>query len=54
MPNDGLWKLRFNSDASTYSEVFGDFDSFDTTAWKGDFDGMAAHAEIDIARVHAC
>jgi len=49
MPTDGLWKLRFNSDASIYSDAFGDFDSFDVTAWEGDFDGMAAHAEIDIA-----
>ncbi|MBK8447017.1 MAG: alpha amylase C-terminal domain-containing protein [Micropruina sp.] len=49
MPEAGLWKLRFNSDAKLYSDAFGDFDSFDVTAHAGDLDGLAAHAEIDIA-----
>ncbi|MFT4215976.1 MAG: alpha-amylase family glycosyl hydrolase [Micropruina sp.] len=49
MPVDGLWKLRFNSDATIYSDEFGDFDSFDLTAWPGERDGMAAHTDVDIA-----
>ncbi|MCB0892254.1 MAG: alpha amylase C-terminal domain-containing protein, partial [Propionibacteriaceae bacterium] len=49
MPEAGLWKLRFNSDARLYSDAFGDFDSFDVTAYEGDYDDMGAHADIDIA-----
>lgn len=49
MPEAGLWKLRFNSDATQYSDAFGDFDSFDVTAHAGETDGLAAHAEIAIA-----
>ncbi|MFT3860017.1 alpha-amylase family glycosyl hydrolase [Micropruina sp.] len=49
MPQEGLWKLRFNSDATIYSAVFGDYDSFDLTAHQGGYDGMAAHADIAIA-----
>ena len=49
MPETGLWKLRFNSDATNYSDAFGDFDSFDVTAYEGECDGLGAHAEIDIA-----
>ena len=49
MPEAGLWKLRFNSDASTYSKDFGDFDSFDITADEGAYDDLPCHADIDIA-----
>ena len=49
MPAEGLWKLRFNSDSRIYSDDFGDFDSFDVTAYSEDYDGMPAHADIDIA-----
>lgn len=49
MPAEGLWKLRFNSDASIYSDAFGDFDSFDQTAVAGAYDSMPAHTDIDIA-----
>ncbi len=49
MPNHGLWKLRFNSDARIYSDRFGDFRSFDTEAHDEPYDGMDAHASIDIA-----
>lgn len=44
-----MWKLRFNSDSRIYSDDFGDFDSFDVTAYSEDYDGMPAHADIDIA-----
>lgn len=49
MPTHGLWKLRFNSDARIYSDRFGDFQSFDTEAFGEPYDGMDAHASIDIA-----
>lgn len=49
MPEAGLWKLRFNSDARTYSDAFGDYDSFDVTAYEGAYDDLPSHAEIDIA-----
>lgn len=49
MPTEGLWKLRFNSDSTIYSDDFGDFDSFDVTAYHEDYAGMPAHADIDIA-----
>ncbi len=49
MPHAGLWKLRFNSDAKLYSSLFGDFDSFDVTAFEEDEDGMGAHANISVA-----
>lgn len=48
MPCEGLWKLRFNSDAALYSSIFGDFDSFDVQAFAEDDDGMGAHANLDI------
>ncbi len=48
MPTAGDWKLRFNSDARIYSDVFGDFASFDLTAHAEDYDGMDAHASVDI------
>ncbi|MCC2593922.1 alpha amylase C-terminal domain-containing protein [Tessaracoccus sp. OS52] len=48
MPAEGLWKLRFNSDASLYSKLFGDHDGFDVTAFSEDEDNMPAHANIDI------
>ncbi|HNV11041.1 MAG TPA: alpha amylase C-terminal domain-containing protein, partial [Propionibacteriaceae bacterium] len=40
LPAPGLWKLRFNSDAHTYSSLFGNFESFDVEAsgdgpWRG-------------------
>ncbi len=49
MPSPGLWRLRFNSDATIYSDDFGDFDSFDLEAVAGDYDGMPAHAALAIA-----
>lgn len=48
MPAEGLWKLRLNSDAKAYSPLFGDFDSFDVTAFHEEDDDLPAHANIDI------
>ena len=49
MPTTGEWKLRFNSDAKIYSDAFGDFASFDLIAEPGEYDDLAAHADLDIA-----
>ena len=38
MPSPGVWRLRFNSDATIYSDDFGDFDSFDLEVVAGDYD----------------
>ena len=48
MPAAGHWRLKFNSDARTYSEVFGGFPSADTQAWPEERDGLPAHATIGI------
>lgn len=49
MPDAGLWKLRFNSDATLYSSIFGNFESFDIEAFDDDADGMAFHGNVSIA-----
>jgi len=49
MPAAGDWTLRFNSDAKIYSDAFGDFASFDLTALEGEYDQLAAYADVDIA-----
>ncbi len=49
MPCDGGWKLRFNSDAKLYSELFGDIPSLDLTADGEGRDGMPHSALIRIA-----
>ena len=46
---EGLWKLRFNSDAAYYSEDFSNFDSHDVTAEASPYDGLAASGIINIA-----
>ncbi len=48
MPTAGVWKLRVNSDATIYSDRFGDFASFDLTAAGPAYDGLAASALVDI------
>ena len=48
LPGEGLWKLRFNSDAAAYSSLFGDFESFDTQAHAGDGD-LGWHGSVSIA-----
>ena len=49
MPTGGLWKLRLNTDAGTYSKEFGDYPSFDVEATEPGMDGFGAHATINIA-----
>lgn len=49
MPESGGWKLRFNSDASIYSDDFANTASGDLDARQEERDGLAACAEITIA-----
>ncbi len=48
MPCDGKWKLRFNSDAKVYSELFGGTESLDLEADGEGMDGMPHSALIRI------
>jgi len=47
-PREGLWKLRFNSDATLYSSLFGDFDSFDADATAAGADGLPVSATVNV------
>jgi 1,4-alpha-glucan branching enzyme len=47
-PDEGVWRLRFNSDAQVYSQDFAGFKSLDVTAKKGDYDGLPATATVNI------
>jgi 1,4-alpha-glucan branching enzyme len=49
VPEEGLWKVRFNSDWKGYSEEFGDNFSFDTEAHQSMKDGQGFNANISIA-----
>ena len=47
-PATGRWRLRFNSDASVYSDDFGDFPSFDVEASPDGYDGLPASGTFGI------
>ena len=47
-PADGLWKLRFNSDASIYSDAFADTASFDIQAAAGEKDGLSHQGSFSV------
>lgn len=47
-PQAGEWKVRFNSDWNGYSEVFGNYYSYDTTAGADEKDGMPFSGNIGI------
>ncbi|GAB3921217.1 alpha-amylase family glycosyl hydrolase [Mucilaginibacter myungsuensis] len=49
MPDEGLWKVRYNSDWEGYDEEFGDLSSFDTQAEAMECDGYPHSANIAIA-----
>lgn len=49
MPQDGIWKLRFNSDWEGYDQEFGNFTSTDTEAVKGEYDELPFNSTISIA-----
>jgi 1,4-alpha-glucan branching enzyme len=47
-PRGGMWRARFNSDWSGYSEDFGNHPSFDTMANPGAKDGLAYNGNVSI------
>ena len=47
-PAEGLWKLRFNSDASIYSDSFANTNSSNVQAQAGEKDGLSHHGSINI------
>lgn len=49
MPVAGHWRLRFNSDASSYSAAFGNYPSADVMAHGDPRDGLAARGSVAIA-----
>ena len=49
MPQEGVWKLRFNSDWEGYDKEFDNFTSTDTEATQGEYDGLLFNAAISIA-----
>lgn len=49
LPENGLWKIRFNSNWDGYDKDFGDFESFDTEAFEGECDGLRFNANIAVA-----
>jgi len=49
IPQEGVWKLRFNSDWEGYDKEFDNFTSTDTEATQGEYDGLLFNAAISIA-----
>ena len=47
-PREGLWKIRFNSDWSGYSDDFTNHFSFDTIAHQGSKDGLPCNANVGL------
>ena len=47
-PAAGAWKLHLNSDWVGYSAAFGTYPSGDVTAVPGEYDGLPAHAPVNI------
>ncbi len=48
LPAPGLWKLRLNSDATIYSQIFEGYESFDMHAEEEYRDGMPARGTLSI------
>ena len=49
MPDEGMWKIRFNSDWEGYDKEFSDFTSLDTEAAVGECDGLPFSANVSVA-----
>jgi 1,4-alpha-glucan branching enzyme len=47
-PDEGAWKLRFNSDWEGYNDDFGNYPSADIIAKEGTYDGLPFHAAVSI------
>jgi 1,4-alpha-glucan branching enzyme len=48
VPEEGLWKVRFNSDWKGYNTDFGDEFSYDTESWESMKDGQGYNANVNI------
>jgi 1,4-alpha-glucan branching enzyme len=48
VPEEGIWKVRFNSDWKGYNDQFGDHLSYDTEAWQSMKDGQRCNANVNI------
>ncbi len=48
-PEEGLWKVRFNSDWKGYDDEFGDNYSFDTETYNSMKDGQGYNANVSLA-----
>jgi 1,4-alpha-glucan branching enzyme len=49
LPSPGIWRVRFNSDASAYDAYFGGWNTFDTDANGPGINGMPCSGTIGIA-----
>lgn len=49
IPEEGLWKVRFNSDWKGYDESFGDQVAFDTEAYDSMKDGQGYNANVHLS-----
>ncbi|TGE15848.1 DUF3459 domain-containing protein [Hymenobacter elongatus] len=49
LPAGGHWRVRFNSDWQGYDDEFGNFESVDTQAEEGEYDGLPFHASFGLA-----
>ncbi|MFW6120995.1 MAG: alpha-amylase family glycosyl hydrolase [Petrotogales bacterium] len=48
-PEEGIWKVRFNSDSKKYDDEFGDFGSEEVNCSSGEYDNMPYSGNISIA-----
>ncbi|UOQ81185.1 MULTISPECIES: alpha-amylase family glycosyl hydrolase [Hymenobacter] len=49
LPSGGHWRVRFNSDWEGYDTEFGNFESMDTQAEDGEYDGCTFHGSFGLA-----
>jgi 1,4-alpha-glucan branching enzyme len=49
LPRAGLWRVRFNSDSTSYSSDFGNFAAYDVTADNFGYDGLSHSGNFRIA-----
>ena len=49
LPRAGLWRVRFNSDSTSYSSDFGNFAAYDVTADNFGYDGLPFSGNFRIA-----
>ena len=49
MPQEGVWKLRLNSDWEGYDKEFGNLSSTDSEATQGEYDNLPFNSSISVA-----